>query len=142
MLRVVDINASFVGIGTKLHLLSSSNDLEEVMDALRSLFAPDFDLLDTNEVALRISKNVDDKFFNNTNVSSFAVWQNESQSIGRLPRNSRVATGIEVAGDYNNRLAYNEDATACATLEDSLSMIDSATNFAYRLANSFGEGHA
>lgn len=142
MLDRIKVKASFVGIGTRLRLMSDNNNHQEVMTALRGLFTPELDLTGANEITARFSNSVDGKYFSNAVISSFAIWPDEILADGRFPEAARAATGIEIAGDYNNRLAFNEDGNGIGSLGGSLAMIESATDVVYGLAGRFGGNHA
>jgi hypothetical protein len=70
------------------------------------------------------------------------MWPPGDVIAGRFPKETRLATGVEISGDFNNRLAYNEREDSIATLEDSLSMIDLAADAVFGLARRFGGTYA
>ncbi|EIL90481.1 hypothetical protein UU9_06734 [Rhodanobacter fulvus Jip2] len=142
MLSRIKIDASFVGIGTQLQIMSDSNDNEEVMAALRNLLSSDLDLCNANEIMIRVSNNVDETYFNNTVVSNVAMWPDADALSGRFPKETRIATGISIAGDFNNRRSYNENVESKASLDESLTMIDMAIESAYSLAGRFRGDYA
>jgi hypothetical protein len=142
MVGKLGVSPSFVGIGTRLRVMSDSNDADEVMAAMRTLVSPDIDLAHANEILLRFSNDVNGEFFSNLTIANASVWPDMESMLGRFPKASRQAIGIEITGDFNNRLAYNEVESHKATLEGSLAMIDEAAYSAYGMAGRFRGDHA
>lgn len=141
LLEKIKINITFVGIGTKIRLGSRANDGAEVMKALRTLVAPDFEVADPIEMSVRVSNGVDNKYFNNIVISSYASWTTEVAATGRFSQGSRTETGVELTGDYNSRFAFNEGNAIAASLEESLSMVDNASQYILQAAARFSTDH-
>ncbi|TCV97730.1 hypothetical protein EC912_101747 [Luteibacter rhizovicinus] len=142
MVGKLEVLPGFVGVGTRLRVMSDANDAVEVMAALRRLVAPDLNLANASEIMVRFSNNINNIYFDNATVSNAVVWPDGIFASGRFPISSRLAVGLEILGDFNNRLAYNEDVSHIATLDAGLAMIDAGAGTVYGLAGRFGGDHA
>lgn len=142
MLSKIEVAAIFAGVGTGLRSLSDSNNDQETISAIRGLLSPEFETQDPNEILIRVSNSLSGRYFSNLTVTNTTQWHPEDFLSGRFSRDRRLAVGIEITGDFNNRLAYNENDGAAATLDESLVMIDQATDAVFGLARRFGETYA
>lgn len=141
LLEELKCDALFVGIGTKLIIMSDSNDNDDVVAPIKHMFSDKLDLAEANELNFRFSLSVEDKYYNNATIGTVSYWDNDAIAEEKISTKNRIATSIEINGDYNNRLAYNETRDAIVSTEESVKMINRAVESVYRLAEIIGGSH-
>lgn len=106
-----DVQMLFCGSVTRVHLLSDAAD-DKVVQALANVFAKNSSTDPYHDLVLRMTTVVDDLFFDNITVQNYRTWnlglgQGQGSTL-RLARKQAVERGVEVAGDFNSRYAFNE----------------------------------
>lgn len=98
-----------------------------------------------NELSYRWSLNVDERYYSNIAVSSqVSLKAHAAANADGIPRFSAdniEAFGIEVAGDYNDRLAYNLDEHHRTSIEMAQHMIGEGCRSAKEFVERFEHGH-
>ncbi len=133
MLDRLEATSSYVGVATLLRVSSPQNDANEVLEPLKKLFSPSMPLADSNEISVRISKSINRSYFANATISSTMEWPIANVASGRFPLGEHISANIDIAGDFNNRLAFNENSEATVSLEGAVDMIDKAVVEVYGL---------
>lgn len=106
-----DVPLLFCGSMTRVHLRSGAAD-DDVVQALAQVFVRSPTTDPYHDLVLRMTTVVDDLFFDNITVQNYRTWnlglgQGQGSTL-RLARKQAVERGVEVAGDFNSRYAFNE----------------------------------
>lgn len=100
----------FCGLTTQVHLQSEKDD-QAVLAHISDKFLTETDVSEWNDIQIRQTKIITERFFSNITISNYREWQlTEGPTIiPRLSRKKISAQGIELLGDYNDRFIFNED---------------------------------
>ena len=133
MLERLEESSAYVGVTTLARVSSTENDANEVLEPLKRLLSPDLDLDGANEITFRLSKSVDNIYFTNATIATSMEWTPDHIASGRFPLGEHTSANIDIVGDFNNRLAFNENSIDVTTLADAVGMIDQGATYVFSL---------
>lgn len=105
-----DQRIHFCGIVTRARLISHESD-EEIISRMSRVFQLKQDDSDLHDLEIRRTTAYDQKYFSNMAVKNFRTWQFPEVSAIHPPRahyNHVIERGLEIVGDFNDRLGYNQ----------------------------------
>lgn len=109
LLGKLSISANYCGFATVVHLPSDRDD-KAIVDHLVAKFLTNLDVVDTYDAQFKTTKLVDRTFFSNISVQNYRAWKLGAvpQQGLRVSEENITGRGVQIAGDYNDRYAYNE----------------------------------
>lgn len=116
----------FCGLITRVRLQSSADDAATIEGFMRRLLINNDDASAIYDFNLKRTTVVADRFFSNTTIQNYRAWRadKDQAQIPRLPRTAAIERGIELVGDFNDRFAFNENATYLSTFDAASEIID------------------
>lgn len=115
----------FCGLSTRVHLSTEAKD-EEIIEHLNKIFLKKNSIHSMYDLQLKITTILSGRIFSNITIQNYRTWKIEGsrQEIIRLPKNDASDRGIEIAGDFNDRYAFNENKDYYTSRENAETIID------------------
>lgn len=105
---IFESHSLFQGLTTNI-FLGTAHSESEIFQFLSDKLLKNCKGKDLQEISLKISERVDEKYFSNITYQYIRFWnQGQNGIISPLSKDSPVLKGIQIIGDYNDRYSYNE----------------------------------
>lgn len=115
--QIAKAQPAFTGLTARVQLLSDATYVA-TLDQLVSILGISNTPADLNEVTVRLSSVVENRFFDNITIQSYREWATDSAvPVQRLSAAGAQSHGVELVHDFNDRYAYNEQ-TDYSTLQE------------------------
>ena len=112
LLHVLDhATPLFSGLTTRVRLAANADD-DTLLAYLQRLVSAPAPVAPLYDVAVKVTTVHHAKFYSNLTVQNYRTWkaQDTTTSLQRLARQQASERGVEIIGDFNDRLAFNEQA--------------------------------
>ena len=112
LLHVLDhATPLFSGLTTRVRLAANADD-DALLAYLQRLVSAPATVAPLYDVAVKVTTVHHAKFYSNLTVQNYRTWktQDTTASLQRLARQQASERGVEILGDFNDRLAFNDQA--------------------------------
>jgi hypothetical protein len=134
LLDIIEENCPcFCGFNTLVQIPAQEEDDETVISHIYNLFSKHGELSssDIYEFQLKTSQIVEQDFFSNITIQNYRNWNIDIGSEGvqregilKLSSKGIIESGIQIAGDFNDRYAFNESDGYCSLQNQAIKIID------------------
>jgi hypothetical protein len=115
----------FSGLTTRVRLATNADD-NSLLAYLQRLVSVPATVAPLYDVAVKVTTVHEATFYSNLTVQNYRTWQAQdaTTSLQRLSKRQASERGIEIIGDFNDRLAFNERAEYVSSADVVAAIVD------------------